>query len=306
MRLGLVTPIVSLNPRFDPPAWELEGGIDDVVAVVRAAEALGYAWVGCPEHVALPEKAVAQRGGRYWDPVATLAYLAACTSTIRLLPHIVVLGYHHPLAVVKRYGTIDLLSGGRLVLGVGVGSLRAEFSLLGADFEGRGRQADDAIATIRAAWGRDRAEVPRPGGGESSWVVDPSGASERVPIWVGGMSRRSLRRALELGDGWVPFGLPRDELAALLGAPGVAEQIARPGFEVVLAPEPPLDPVGDPAAAAEAVRAYAGIGATALALRFRHGSRAHYLEQLAAMPAVLAAAGQVLSGPDIDLAQSGD
>jgi len=306
MRLGLVTPIVSLNPRFTPPDWELEGGIDDIVAVTQAAESLGFAWVGCPEHVAVPEKAVAERGSRYWDPVATLAYLAAETTTIRLLSHVVVLGYHHPLAVVKRFGTVDLVSGGRFVLGVGVGTLRAEFSLLGADFERRGELADEAIRTIRAAWGRHTAEVPKPGGGTSRWVVEPSGASTEVPIWVGGLTARSLRRALELGDGWVPFGLAADQLAEMLGRPGVAERVAaRSGFEVVLAPEPPLDPVGDPAGAALAVRRYADLGATALALRFRHRSRSHYLEQMAAMPAVLDAADLMLSGPDIHLAQSG-
>ena len=304
MRLGLVTPIVSLNPRFDPPAWEVEGAIEDVVVVARAAEALGYAWIGCPEHVAVPETAAGQRGGRYWDPVATLAYLAAETSRIRLLPHIVVLGYHHPLAVVKRYGTIDVLSGGRIVLGVGVGSLRREFELLGADFEGRGALADDAIATIRAAWGRGSAEVVGDDGRTTDWIVEPSGATQRVPIWVGGLTRRSLRRAIELGDGWIPFGLSHGELASMLGAPGVAERVRRPGFEVVLAPEPPLDPVGDPGAAADAVRAYADIGATALALRFRHSSRSHYLEQLEAMHEVVLAAGETVGGPDIDLAQS--
>jgi probable F420-dependent oxidoreductase len=305
VRLGLVTPIVSLNPRFETPAWELEGGIDDLVVVAQAAEALGYAFVGCPEHVAVPESAAGQRGGRYWDPVATLSYLAAQTSTIRLLSHIVVLGYHHPLAVVKRYGTIDVLSGGRLVLGVGVGSLRGEFLLLGADFDRRGALADESIATIRAAWGRQSVTVVLPDGRKTDWIVEPSGAAEQIPIWVGGMSARSLRRALELGDGWIPFGLPHDALATMLGAPEVAEQVRRPGFEVVLAPEPPLDPVGDPAGAAAAVRAYAGIGATALALRFRHSSRSHYLEQLEAMRGAVLDAGESLSGPDIDLAQSG-
>jgi len=305
VRLGLVTPIVSLNPRFTAPAWEVEGGVEDVVAVAQAAESLGYAWVGCPEHVAVPERAVAERGARYWDPVATLSYLAARTSTVRLVSHVVVLGYHHPLAVVKRYGTLDVLSGGRFVLGVGVGSLRAEFSLLGADFERRGELADDAIRTIRAAWGRHTVEVPKPGGGAARWVVEPSGASTEVPIWVGGLTGRSLRRALELGDGWVPFGLSADALGELLGRPGIAEQLGRPGFEVVLAPEPPLDPLGDPSGAADAVRRYAGLGATALALRFRHSSRSHYLEQMAAMPAVLEAADLPLSGPDIHLAQSG-
>ena len=126
--------------------------------------------------------------------------------------------------------------------------------------------------------------VDGPDGRTFDWIVEPSGASERIPIWVGGMTRRSLRRALELGDGWIPFGLARDALAEMLRTPEVAERVRRPGFEVVLAPEPPLDPVGDPSGAAETVRAYADIGATALALRFRHSSRSHYLEQLEAMP----------------------
>jgi alkanesulfonate monooxygenase SsuD/methylene tetrahydromethanopterin reductase-like flavin-dependent oxidoreductase (luciferase family) len=65
MRLGIVTPLVNLNPRFDPPPWELAGGIDDIVAVAQAAERLGYDWVGCPEHVAIPTAVAATRGGRY-------------------------------------------------------------------------------------------------------------------------------------------------------------------------------------------------------------------------------------------------
>src|SRR5580698_9263482 len=125
MRLGLVTPIVNLNPRFDPPAWEIEGGIDELVTIARTADRLGYDWLGCPEHVAIPSSVAAIRGARYWDPVVTLSYLAACTQRIGLLSHVTVLGYHHPLAIVKRYGTLDVASGGRVILGVGVGSLQS-------------------------------------------------------------------------------------------------------------------------------------------------------------------------------------
>jgi alkanesulfonate monooxygenase SsuD/methylene tetrahydromethanopterin reductase-like flavin-dependent oxidoreductase (luciferase family) len=123
-------------------------------------------------------------------------------------------------------------------------------------------------------------------------VVDPSGVQASVPVWVGGRSRRSLRRALELGDGWIPFGLDHDHLAAILEDGQLADAISRrtPGFEVVLAPEPPLDPAADPEGAAAVVRAYEALGATALALRFRHSSRAHYIEQLDAMVGVVAPA----------------
>jgi probable F420-dependent oxidoreductase len=287
VRLGLVTPIVNLNPRFAPPAWEVDGGIEDVVAVTRAAEALGYSWVGCPEHVAIPEAVAAQRGGRYWDPVATLAFLAARTERIRLLSHVVVVGYHHPLEIVKRYGTLDLLSGGRLLLGVGVGSLAAEFDLLGADFEDRGARADDALRAIRAGFAKESASYAGTHYRYDGWIVDPSGVQEDLPVWVGGRTRRSLRRALELGDGWIPFGMTLDELAPMLADPRVADARSTRAFEVVLAPEPPLDPLGDPAGVERVVRAYQAAGATALALRFEQRSRSHYLEQLEAMRAVV-------------------
>ncbi len=273
VRLGLVTPIVNLNPRFDPPDWELEGGIDDVVAVTLAAEALGYAWVGCPEHVGIPEAVAASRGGRYWDPVATLSYLAARTERIRLLSHVVVLGYHHPLEIVKRYGTLDVVSGGRVLLGVGVGSLAAEFDLLGADFEDRGARADDALRAIRAAFAQPTASHHGTHYRYEGWIVDPSGVQEHVPIWVGGRTRRSLRRALDLGDGWIPFGLTLDELAPMLATPVVVDARAARPFDVVLAPEPPLDPLDDPGGAERVVGDYEAAGATALALRFRHTSR---------------------------------
>jgi probable F420-dependent oxidoreductase len=280
---------VDLNPRFDPPAWEVDGGVDDLVAVASAADQLGYDWLSCPEHVAVPVAVADQRGGRYWDPVATLAYLAAATERIRLLSHVVVLGYHHPLALVKQYGTLDLLSRGRVVLGVGVGSLEAEFELLGVEFAGRGARADDALAAIRAAFGQRRPTHAGPTYRFDEVIVDPCGVQDRLPIWVGGRTPRSLRRALDHGDGWIPFGLDAAALRALLGDPELSERVATwsgaPGarFDVVLAPEPPLDPLADPGGATATVDRYRELGATGLALRFVSRSRDHYVEQLAAL-----------------------
>ncbi len=288
MRLGIVTPVVNLNPRFDPPEWERAGGIDDVIAVAGEAERLGYDFVGCPEHVAIPDAVAATRGGRYWDPVTTLAFVAARTSSIRLLSHVAVLGYHHPLGLVKQYGSLDEASGGRVILGVGVGSLRAEFELLGADFDQRGALADDALGAIRASFGVRAPEYHGTHFEIAGWIVEPCGIPRHLDIWVGGRSRRSLRRAIELGDGWIPFGMGLDELAVLLGDPAVAGALAeRPQpLEVVLAPEPPLDPTGDPSGSRRALEAYAAVGATGLALRFRHHSRPHYVEQLGALAAL--------------------
>jgi probable F420-dependent oxidoreductase len=288
VRLGIVTPVVILNPRFDPPAWERQGGIDDIVAVARSAERLGYEWVSCPEHVAIPAEIAGVRGGRYWDPITALSFVAAATRTIRLLTHVLVLGYHHPLEVVKRFGSLDAASGGRVVLGVGVGSLKQEFELLGAPFDDRGAHADDAIRAIRASFGRPAPVYRGTHYDFSGFVVDPCGVQTDVRIWVGGRTRRSLRRALELGDGWVPFGLDLGKLEAMVrdGAMAAAISERGPGFDLVFAPEPALDPAGDPEGAAATMRAYRAIGATVLALRFRHQSKAHYLEQLEAMRTV--------------------
>jgi probable F420-dependent oxidoreductase len=289
VELGLVTPVVNLNPRFEAPAWERDGTMDDVVAVAGEAERLGYRWISCPEHVAIPEDVASVRGGRYWDPLVTLSYVAASTATIGLLTHVVVLGYHHPLEIVKRYGSLDVASGGRLILGVGVGSLQAEFALLGASFDDRGARADDALRAIRASFGRRRPAYAGSHYRYADVIVEPSGIDRPLRIWVGGRTGRSLRRARELGDGWIPFGLPPAQLQAMLdeAPPPAAGAGATGRFDVVLAPEPALDPVGDPEAAAATVRSYAAIGATGLSLRFRHRSRDHYLEQLAAMAEVV-------------------
>ena len=289
LALGIITPVLHMNPRFDPPAWETTATVDDVVTVVKKAEELGFDWVGCSEHIAVPAGGPTVRGGRYWDPFSTLGYLAAHTARIGLLTHVAVLPYHHPLELVKRLGTLDILSQGRVIVGVGVGSLQPEFDVLGHAFEGRGEQSDDAIKAIRAAWGK---RVPEYHGSHydfEGFVVEPSGLPRPVPIWVGGRTRRSLRRALELGDAWMPFGGKLDDLAAILGDDTLSrarrDHATTHGapLEVILAPEPPVDPLGDPGGTAAFLASYVALGATGFCLRFQHQSRNHYCEQMEAM-----------------------
>ncbi|HVB91837.1 MAG TPA: TIGR03619 family F420-dependent LLM class oxidoreductase [Acidimicrobiales bacterium] len=297
LALGIVTPVLHMNPRFDPPEWEVTAGVNDVVGVVQRAEELGYDWVACSEHVAIPAAASTVRGGRYWDPFSTLGFFAARTSRIGLLTHMAVLPYHHPLELVKRLGTLDLLSGGRVIAGVGVGSLKPEFEVLGHAFEDRGERSDDAIRAIRAAWGR---RVPAYHGTHyefEGFIVEPSGTTETVRIWVGGRTKRSLRRALELGDAWMPFGFKRDELTALLSSAAVRDELARfedrqgTPLQLILAPEPPIDPLGDPEGTTTFLAPYVEAGATGFSLRFNHHSLAHYCEQMEAMVTVVGAAG---------------
>lgn len=287
MRVGIITPIVILLPRSHN-AWEVDASVSDLVAVATAADRLGYHHLTASEHVAVPIDVEARRGKRYWDLLSTLSYLAAVTGRIRLATNMIVLPYHHPLEVVKHYGTLDHLSHGRLVLGVGVGSLREEFELLGKDLDGRGARADDAIRAIRASWTQ---REPRYSGTHYAFddvVVDPSGVQEHVPIWVGGRTGRSLRRAVALADGWAPFGLRTAELAELLDQARASDEWAKrtQPLEVIVQNDRPLDPAGEPDRVAEQLTKYRDLGATALAARLVHHSLDHYCEQLAALAEV--------------------
>ncbi len=279
MRLGLVTPIVTRVPRAYS-SWEAAAGPAELAEIVEAADELGFEHLTCSEHVAVPAAAAAQRGGTYWDPLSTFGFLAARTAHIRFVTQVLVLGYHHPLEIVKRYGTLDLISGGRLTLGLGVGSLREEFDLLGAPFADRGARADDALAAIRAAWGAEPAEYRGEFYDFAGQVVDPRPAQPRVPIWIGGRTRRSLRRAVALGDGWVPFALGRDQLRDMLDAASPPA-----GFEVVLGAGS-LDPEADPDQALASLAAMTDAGATIVNVALRAGSAAEYLKQLERLAAL--------------------
>lgn len=284
MKMGIVTPIVHMNPRFDPPGWEETGSVDDVAAVAVAAERAGVDWLSCSEHIAIPETALGIRGGRYWDPQTTLGFIAGKTERINLLTHMTVLPYHHPLEIVKRLGTLDIISQGRVVVGVGVGSLEPEFEVLGHKFEGRGERSDDAIRAIRAAWGKRTPSYEGEHYSFSGFIVEPSGFPRPVEIWVGGRTRRSFRRASELGDAWMPFRLKLDELKAVLDSPTSKELIGKRDkpLQMIFAPEPPVDPIGDRDGTMAFFTAYAAIGATGLSLRFEHHSRTHFIEQMEA------------------------
>ena len=277
MQIGIVSPVVTRVPGAHS-AWEVTAGIEELGRVAECADRLGFHHLTCSEHVAVPVDLAAQRGATYWDPLATFGYLAARTSRIRLATQVLVLGYHHPLAIAKRYGTLDLVSGGRLVLGVGVGSLQEEFDLLGATYDGRGAIADDALAALRSSLSERTPSHRGPHFSYRDLVVEPHAVQARVPLWVGGRTRRSLRRAVELGDGWVPFGLSLDDLRTMIDEVSPASD-----FDVVLPAGRPLDPVGGPAGVRKRLERVADAGATIISAGIAAESAAHYCEQLAAL-----------------------
>ncbi|OBG24236.1 LLM class F420-dependent oxidoreductase [Mycobacterium sp. 852002-51057_SCH5723018] len=277
MRLGLATPVVIGVPGVAGD-WEATASAEELAAIAAAADGLGFDFLTCSEHVAVPIADRASRGDVYWDPLATLGYLAARTTRIRLVTSVVVLGYHHPLEIAKRYGTLDRISGGRLVLGVGVGSLAAEFELLGAPFADRGERADDALRALRASMSTPEPVYAGKYFSYSGISLRPFALQPRVPIWVGGRTKRSLRRAVELADGWMPFGIGLDDLRAMLAAVELPD-----GFDVVLGTHGAVDPTDEPERTRGRLLALRGTGATAVTCSVRARSADHYIQQLSVL-----------------------
>src|SRR4051812_23224944 len=140
------------------------------------------------DHVVITPDVAEQYPAPFYEPFTTLSWLAGVTERVRLGTTVLIVPYRHPLLVARMAANLQRLSGGRLVLGVGVGWARQEFAALGVPFERRGRLTDEALATVRAAWA-DEADYAGP----------------PVPIWVGGHSAAALRRAVRYGDGWHPL-----------------------------------------------------------------------------------------------------
>lgn len=291
MRFGLTTPIVTLNPRRHS-VWEETAGVDALRQIARAADRLGYHHLTCSDHVAIPTAVTATRGGRYYDPFATLGFFAAMTDCIRLVTHVLVLPYHHPLEAAKRLGTLDQLCGGRVIAGVGVGSLREEFELLGVDFNSRGPRYEDALRALRAALGSRQPQYDGTHFAFRDFIVDPCAVQERMPIWLGGRTPRSLRRALAFADGWDPFGLTHAQLASLLerARRWPAWQDRQTPIDLIFAPDSPID-VSSPdrvPAAIDALAPYERIGTTTISLRFSSRGLNDFLDQLATFMAKVA------------------
>ncbi|MFJ8634018.1 TIGR03619 family F420-dependent LLM class oxidoreductase [Streptomyces sp. NPDC093568] len=298
---GIQLPVQSQSTIYAEP-WEAAAGPADLVAVARAADRAGFTYLASCDHVAIPRRLASAMSTVWYDPVATLAFLAAATERIRLLSHVAVVGLRHPLLTAKQYATLDHLSGGRLILGVGAGHVREEFEVLGVDFERRGSVLDESIDALRAALGPE--EFPEHHGKLYDFEglgQLPRPAQERVPVWVGGSSPAAVRRAALKADGWLPQGDPRDRLPAQIARiRRLREEAGIEGPYVMGAIVEPLY-VGTPAwdvgrrtlagapdALAESLRAYRAMGVDQLQVRFRSRDRAELTDQVTAFGAEVA------------------
>ena len=205
MRLGVNVP--NFGPGTNPDVlrrWAL------------TVEGLGFDLLMMSDHIVVTPDVAQEYPAPFYEPFTTLSWLAGVTGRIRLGTTVIVVPYRHPLLIARMAANLNDLSGGRLVLGVGVGGFRQEFDALGVPFRERGRLADEHLLAIRAAW-RDDADY----------------RSGQIPLWIGGNSDAALRRAVRLGDAWHPLRFTpgwMTEAAARLAARAAEQQRPQPAL----------------------------------------------------------------------------
>ena len=283
-------PVQSQSTVFVEP-WELDAGAPELAAVARAADAAGFDYVAVCDHVAIPVEQAPAMGTEWWDTVATLGWLAGITERVRLLSHVYVPAYRHPLQVAKSFATLDVISGGRVIMGVGAGHVEGEFEVLGVPFSERGRLLDESIDALRAAFAEDYPTLPGP-----TWVAADVGQHPRPvqedgpPVWVGGSSPAAMRRAAVRGDGWLPQGPVTAEVVdRMLELRHEAGRHDRFDIGALVGPtyvgEPDWD-LGGPALAgspdkiAHVLRKFAGFGVGQVQVRLRSRSAEELIDQV--------------------------
>lgn len=301
LRYGMQLPVQSQSTLY-AEGWEAEAGPDDLLEIARAADRAGFDYLASCDHVGIPRRLAAAMSTVWYDPVATLAFLAAATERVRLLSHVAIVGLRHPLLTAKQYATLDHLSAGRLILGVGAGHVQEEFEALGVDFRQRGPVLDECLDALRAALGPD--EFPEHHGKLYDFEglgQRPRPVQERIPMWVGGSSPAAVRRAALKGDGWLPQGDPRDRLPAQIAR--IRELRERAGVRGPFTVGAIVEPLyvgtprwevgrrtltGGPRELAESLRAYSAMGVHQIQVRFRSRSRGELTDQIAAFGAEVA------------------
>jgi probable F420-dependent oxidoreductase len=291
---GIQLPIQAQSNLF-AQEWEADAGVAELTAVARAADLAGFGYVAVCDHVAIPKNRAETMGTIWWDTVATLAYVAAVTEQTRLVSHVVALPYRHPLMTAKQWLTLDAISGGRAVLGVGAGHVEEEFEALDLDFQRRGALVDEAIDAVRAAFASEFSSHDGPEWTYEDMGVSPRPVQDRIPIWIGGSSPAAIRRAAQRGDGWLPQGPPKEGMKAgiarlheLREVAGRADQafvigglsgplyVGEPGWDAGRAVS------GEPAQVAAFLRGLAELGVTQIQVSFASRDHHELIDQLLA------------------------
>ena len=230
MKFSTSIPGVFRYPPVSAP-WEAAMGPTDFQLVARTIDELGFDSIAVPEHIVMPAAMVELMGAEWPHALTVMAFVAGATTRVIVDSSVIVLPYHHPVVLAKAVSTLDVLTGGRVRLSVGVGHAEREFEILGVPFHERGRLTDDYLEAMIELWTSAHPEHHGPHVDFDGIVFEPKPVQRpHPPIWIGGNSRAAMRRALR-HDGWYPWLITVDDLPECLDymrAQPECEQRSRP------------------------------------------------------------------------------
>jgi probable F420-dependent oxidoreductase len=249
MEVGVIIP--SAGPKMS---------VENIVRIARLAEGLGYHSLWLTDHVVLPEKVEAyypyRSHGRWdyppetnWlDPLLSLAWAGAAAPSLKLGTSVMVLPIRNPILLAKQISSLDVLTGGRVILGTGTGWMEEEFNLIGESFKNRGRRVNEMVTLMRQFWTGETVNFQGEFYQVSNCKMYPTPVQPRIPVVWGGHSQAAIRRVAQLGDGWHPTQITLDQLEAGLKTlhyyceqedrdPVSLMIVARPGDTYPLTPE---------------------------------------------------------------------
>jgi probable F420-dependent oxidoreductase len=202
---------------FHLPNFGQQISPEAITKVAQRAEALEFDSVWVSDHIVIPKQYSGIFSENIYEPLTVLTYVAGVTKTIKLGTSVIIVPYRNPLHVAKAVATLDVLSKGRVIFGAGAGWMAEEFKALGVSFAERGKISDEYIRILKAVWTSAAPEFHGDYFNFSDLAFLPQPVQKpHPPIWVGGASPRSMRRAAELGNGWHPTRLTPEELTAAL------------------------------------------------------------------------------------------
>jgi probable F420-dependent oxidoreductase len=305
---GMQLPIQSQSTLYVAD-WEKTSGPHELARIARVADEAGFFYLGVCDHTAIPRRLADAMGTIWYDTTATLGWLAGLTTRTHLLSHVLILAQRHPLRAAKELSTLDLLSDGRLIVGVGAGHVPEEYELLTGNFAERGRHTDEAVSALALAFTSEFPELPGPRFPASDMGLAPRPARQpRPPIWIGGSSPAAIRRTAAFGDGWLPQGTRRRDLPGQIellrrlrqelrgGAPLDIGTIVEPIHMDLGAPDWDLPSYvlhGGAEEIASSLRELVAMGVNHLQVRFMARSVEEYSQQTAAFGAQV---GPLLAG----------
>lgn len=210
MKFTVNPPGLTLYPGIGSHWWE-HVTTDDLKAMAVAADRLGYEYLAVPTHFVMGKQEVPEMGARWVHSLSAAGFLLGATERIKVIC-LACVPYHNPIELAKALSTLDFVSGGRLLFQALLGYNRREFDLLGVPFDSREEIMDEYLEAMMELWTSDDPGYHGTHVSFADVAFDPKPAQDPFPVWIGGRSRRALRRIARFGDGWMSYATPRAEL----------------------------------------------------------------------------------------------